>query len=122
MVDLIEMLRPTRFPVNTLDIVAYPQYQMIFKGAFDKLVKEVGSNELVNVGTGKVICKRLPKKYEVPRYTSNELQALTTRSATIPYSLHSLFASNASTSASVWSLRRGSAFESSVFAGARHLA
>jgi hypothetical protein len=35
---------------------------VILKGAFDKLMQDIGSNQLMDVSSGEVVCKGLSKK------------------------------------------------------------
>lgn len=41
-----------------LQIFTYPRHKMIFEGSFDDLVKEIGGEDFVNVGSGEVKSER----------------------------------------------------------------
>jgi hypothetical protein len=45
--------------MHNFQIFPYPGYQVIFKGALDNLVEQVGGQQFVNVGTWKTMGKRL---------------------------------------------------------------
>jgi hypothetical protein len=45
--------------VIIVDVLDYPVDEMIFECSFDSLVQQVGSEELMNVGAGKMGRERL---------------------------------------------------------------
>lgn len=45
--------------MNLINVLFNPGDNVVFEGALDELVKKVGSEKLVDVGTGEVRSKRL---------------------------------------------------------------
>ena len=59
-VDLLEYICSVGFICSSeLDVVDDPLDEMVFESSFDKLMQEVGGQEVVNVTTRKVIRERL---------------------------------------------------------------
>ena len=59
MINIIKYFFCLLFTVLNLQIIADPSHEMIFENSFDKLVKEIWCNELVNVSTREIISEWL---------------------------------------------------------------
>ena len=58
-VYFIQKLLRIGFSVLDHEVLAYPCYQMVFEAALDDLMEEVRREQLVYIGTRKVIRERL---------------------------------------------------------------
>jgi hypothetical protein len=82
----------------------YPCYEVVFKGSFDDLMKEIRRNKFVNIGSWKIICEGLIFGEILEGVLA--MISLTITSETMPCSLHKTGTSYVLISASVMSFVR----------------
>jgi hypothetical protein len=59
LIDVIHSTFSLPFAVNMMEVLLHPCHKMVLEAAFDDLVKDIRCNQLMNVGTRKVVSKRL---------------------------------------------------------------
>lgn len=104
-----------------IDVFFNPCNEMIFERPFDELVKQIGCEELVNVGAWKVMGEWLCIVSDTLELGLAERNLLTVTSFTIPNASHCVSASYRSHISSVRSRNRGAPSWSRSCGRARHL-
>ena len=93
--------------VDWYQVFLDPRNQVILEGALDELMKNVWGNKTMDIGTRKVICKRLFIRWEfIFCIAIVSMKRRTTISPTRPYSSQRTPNSRLLTSSSVWSRDR----------------